>query len=331
MNSYLDYDFINHKEIPSNLKWGNEENSRVDVSILMPIFNHDEYLPLAIRSCLNQSFSGSYEIVIVDNNHPDIQKNNQKIVESFSSRRIRYFVNESNVGPIENWNRCLILAKGEYLTFCHDDDELLPHTLEKLLLCMKSMTNKKSLIIGNYNIINGCNSVIKKCGVLFENKYRRFTAFDLFMGNVTNGCGSLYHRESIIGLGGFKQEYYPSIDYALNSSYLLNFGAVILSEPTFNYRITDINDSRIVYKEIAKADKTIRDLLIKRISGWRPFYNIIADSIYIKSMYVNTKKWGREKGLGLKRMISYYTVSVFISLINIIRIFKHLTSYKSFV
>lgn len=330
MSQFENFSFINHKEIPSKLILGKEADDIVDISILMPIYNHYDYLNSAILSCLSQTFTGNYEIIIVDNNHPDFQVKNQRIIELINSERIKYYVNESNVGVVENWNRAIALSRGEYVTFCHDDDELLPHALDQLFCCVKALDNKQAMVVGPYNKIDSEGNLIMKQKVLFKNKYRRLSSYDIFWGNVTNGCGTLYYRELLMSLGGFSQEYYPCMDYALNSLYLLHNGAVVLSEATFNYRVAATNISRTVFDKIAKTDKKIRGSLMKHIRKPSFFLRIVSDSIFMKTMYANSKKWGNKNNLGLKIVLSYYIASIFFLCVSSIRNLNNCRKYKSF-
>lgn len=104
-------------------------------SILIPAFKA-RFLEEAITSVLCQSFT-DLELILVDDCSPEDLRS---IVEPFlSDTRVRYYRNDSNFGAvdlIENWNRCLSYASGEYIICMGDDDRLLPHCLseyEKLM------------------------------------------------------------------------------------------------------------------------------------------------------------------------------------------------------
>lgn len=98
-------------------------------SILLPTYK-DKFLKECIDSILQQNYK-DFELIIVNDASPyDISS----IVINFSDDRIRYYVNEKNIGSlnlVDNWNKCLGYAKGEYIICMGDDDKLLPNCLDE--------------------------------------------------------------------------------------------------------------------------------------------------------------------------------------------------------
>lgn len=83
------------------------------VSIVMTAVNEDEALPETLDSILSQSF-GAFELVIVDDGSTD---GSVEICRAAAARdaRVSVFENAVNVGPIQNFHRCLWRATGEYV------------------------------------------------------------------------------------------------------------------------------------------------------------------------------------------------------------------------
>ena len=98
------------------------------VSVLIPNFNHGEYLGHAIESAIRQSYR-NIEIIVSDNastdNSVEVIRNIQK-----GEQRIRLLENEKNLGPILNWKRCLDAANGKYVKFLFSDDYMESDFLE---------------------------------------------------------------------------------------------------------------------------------------------------------------------------------------------------------
>jgi glycosyltransferase involved in cell wall biosynthesis len=63
-----------------------------------------------------------FEVLVVDNAGSD---NIAELVASFGDQRIRYVRNDSNLGMINNFNRCLELARGKYITLISSDEMML--------------------------------------------------------------------------------------------------------------------------------------------------------------------------------------------------------------
>ena len=99
------------------------------VSVLMAVYNtKEEYLRAAIDSILSQTFK-DFELILLDDASPD--RNVEKVIKSYSDKRIRYVCNEKNLGISLTRNRLIDLAKGEYLAVMDHDDISLPERFEK--------------------------------------------------------------------------------------------------------------------------------------------------------------------------------------------------------
>lgn len=109
-------------------------NDQPTVTIAIPTINRSKYLAEAIESCLSQTYQ-DFEIVISDNKSDD---DTEQMVRSFNDPRIKYFRQVRRVPPVANWNRCVELASGEFITFLCDDDVLLDRYLEVLVTLIRS-------------------------------------------------------------------------------------------------------------------------------------------------------------------------------------------------
>ena len=126
----------------------------VKVSIIMGIYNCALTLSEAIESILNQTFKDFEFIIILD--YPD-NNLHKKIIEEYSKidNRIRFFVNEKNLGLTGSLNRGLSLAKGEYIARMDADDISLPYRLERQLEYIKK---------NQYDLIGGITQMIDEDG-----------------------------------------------------------------------------------------------------------------------------------------------------------------------
>lgn len=99
------------------------------VSVLMPNYNCEKYLPEGIESILNQSFR-DFEFIIVDDGSSD---RSWEIIQEYAAQdeRIIAVKNEENLGISGNRNKLLSLAKGKYIVWQDSDDISLPYRIEK--------------------------------------------------------------------------------------------------------------------------------------------------------------------------------------------------------
>lgn len=101
------------------------------VSILIPVYNREKFVVAAIKSALQQTCP-DLEIVVVDNASTDGTWAACSSIASLDER-VKLYRNETNLGPVRNWLRCIELAQGEYAKILWSDDLLAPDFLDKTL------------------------------------------------------------------------------------------------------------------------------------------------------------------------------------------------------
>lgn len=101
--------------------------ARPKVSVCIPVFNGANYIAESIESVLAQSFA-DFELIVCDNCSTDTTAD---ITRSFRDSRLTYVRNERNLGAAGNANRCLQLARGEYISLWHHDDIMLADNLAR--------------------------------------------------------------------------------------------------------------------------------------------------------------------------------------------------------
>ncbi|MBU1223565.1 MAG: glycosyltransferase [Gammaproteobacteria bacterium] len=101
------------------------------VSILIPVYNRENFIAPCIESALSQTFS-DLEVIVVDNASTD---RTWDICMHFAGidSRVRVFRNDENIGPVRNWLACVAEARGEYTKILWSDDLIHPEFLSKLL------------------------------------------------------------------------------------------------------------------------------------------------------------------------------------------------------
>ncbi len=101
------------------------------VSILIPVYNRENLIVPCIQSACAQSFS-DLEIVVVDNASSDRTLHVCRELAA-QDARIRVFSNDSNLGPVRNWQRCIAEARGTYGKILFSDDLMAPDFLAKTI------------------------------------------------------------------------------------------------------------------------------------------------------------------------------------------------------
>lgn len=96
------------------------------ISVVMPVYNMEEYVAESVGSILNQTFS-NWELIIVDDGSTD---GTAEILRSFTDSRIRVLTNFRNKGNYPARNRGCRLAKGKYIAVMDADDVCYPNRLQ---------------------------------------------------------------------------------------------------------------------------------------------------------------------------------------------------------
>jgi glycosyltransferase involved in cell wall biosynthesis len=102
------------------------------VSVLIPNYNHAEYLKQRIDSVLNQTYR-DFEVIILDDCSKD---NSREIIETYrGNAKVSHIVmNARNTGsPFRQWKKGLGYATGDYIWIAESDDYASPAFLETVM------------------------------------------------------------------------------------------------------------------------------------------------------------------------------------------------------
>lgn len=103
--------------------------SQIKVSIIIPIYNVEEYLEECLVSALNQTLK-EIEIICVNDGTPD---NSMNIVNKYAKEDARIVIVEKENGGLSSArNAGMAAAKGEYVYFLDSDDYILENSMEVL-------------------------------------------------------------------------------------------------------------------------------------------------------------------------------------------------------
>ncbi len=99
----------------------------VAVSVLLPSYNHEEYIEQAIQSVLDQDFE-DWELVVIDDASSDAS---WSLIQSFQDPRIHAMKNPTNLGVCHTYNKALEIASGEIIMVLGSDDRFRPNKMRE--------------------------------------------------------------------------------------------------------------------------------------------------------------------------------------------------------
>jgi glycosyltransferase involved in cell wall biosynthesis len=262
------------------------------VSVIVPCFNLESYLPDALNSVLAQTFP-DWECIIVDDGSKD---NSCEVAKDYivKDSRFRLFTQE-NAGVSFARNRGVRESGGEYLLFLDADDILLPDYMAKAVAILDRDQSIK--------VVSGQAQQFGK-GV----HTRKMTLPPFSMEQlIAQNClyvTSFVRREVFDTAGGFCKDFpFGWEDWDFWLSALKEDGdAIVLPEIVFRYR--QRKDSR-------NRDFSTEDIRQMRRRIWerhkelyaRYFFDPTLSGEYAKSEYYR-KKYGRFPGIKLYRLVS---------------------------
>lgn len=133
----------------------------VEISVILPVYNSENYLKECLSSLLNQTF-GDIEILCIDDGSSD---GSLMILEEFKKADDRIIVvSQENMGVAKTRNNAMNLIKGNYVYFMDSDDYLDRNAFKKLHDNISS--NDSDFCIMKAIFVNGCEEY-------------KFPAFDL--------------------------------------------------------------------------------------------------------------------------------------------------------
>lgn len=245
--------FAQHSHVASTLLHERKSGHAVVITIAIPTYRRLALLKQALASAAAQRTDVSFEILVVDNDHESDGRETIEHLHTLDTPDLRYFHNEQNIGMFGNWNRCLTLARGEWITILNDDDlldsDFISESLSKIgkepsirLLASHVRTlDERSLPPQAVNLRRLTKGRLLRRGP--PDAVRPISAMDYFLGNPHQGSlGILLQTRLGRELGGYSPDLFPSADYVFLVRYLLAHGSHLQENVLASYRIL-VNES----------------------------------------------------------------------------------------
>lgn len=128
----------------------------VKVSIIVPVYNVENYLEKCIESILSQTYD-DYELILLNDGSTD---RSYDILNKYLDAPNVAIVNKSNTGQADTRYHGLLLAKGDYVYFVDSDDSIEPYTLERLVY-QANKTNA-DVVFGRYRLVDEQGNILRE-------------------------------------------------------------------------------------------------------------------------------------------------------------------------
>lgn len=208
------------------------------ISIIIPTYNHGQYLRKAIESVLNQTFQ-DWELFIINNMSTD---NTEEIVNSYTDSRIKllFFSENKIIGSVRNFG--IKSSKAPVIALLDSDDVWYP---EKLMECYRKLSNGFDLVChGEIWVGPGA----KRRTVVYGPEPNATFEKLLFEGNCLSTSACIFRREFYDAVLGFSDS--PAFRTAEDYDFwlrLISAGARVgfVKDILGEYLIHEANQSRV--------------------------------------------------------------------------------------
>lgn len=128
--------------------------SNIKISVIIPVYNCEEYIGTTLKSVINQNFK-DYEIIVIDDGSTD---NSLEIIKlTLKGCGIKYkIIHQKNAGVSVARNQGILASEGEFLVFVDGDDYILENHLSELYVegydfTLTQFAKKHDDKLSNYN------------------------------------------------------------------------------------------------------------------------------------------------------------------------------------
>lgn len=195
-----------------------------NVSIVLPVYNGENFLKESIESVLKQTYS-NFELIIVNDASTD---SSLKIAEEYANKdnRIKIINNKENKKLPEALNIGFREAKGEYYTWTSDDNIYYPNAIEKMLNFLEN--NKE------YGMVH---AISKVTGIKNEEYWGEIVTYPISLLNFPSpGACFLYKAEIAQKVGEYDAKCFYMEDHDFWLRFLLEAPIGTISEILYEYR-----------------------------------------------------------------------------------------------
>ena len=216
------------------------------VSVVMAVYNSENYLHQAIDSVLNQSYK-NLELLVINDGSTDSSRN---IILSIDDIRIRYFENEGNKGIVKTRNLGIENSNGKYIAILDSDDIAMP---EKLMKQVDFLERNQ-----DFGLCASYFNIIDKNDVIQGKVKRPKNDHDAIAHLIVENCichSSVIFPASILRQHEYSEEFIYNEDYELIYRISKISKIKIITECLTSYRVHSNNTS------VKKRDERFNILL----------------------------------------------------------------------
>lgn len=188
----------------------------VQISVIIPIYNHEKYVGRCIRSLLKQTLQEEdYELIVINDGSTD---NSRKVLSPFLGD-IRYYENEHQLGISVTLNAGIKKARGQFIVRV-DADDYVHWDYLKILSMHLQLNHDINAIACDYLLVNDNQDVLGKRNCMEE----------------PIGCGIMFRLSQLIDIGLYDENFLAREEEDLRIRFLKKYTIARVQLPLYRYR-----------------------------------------------------------------------------------------------
>lgn len=222
------------------------------ISVIVPVYNAEQYIGGCIKSILNQTFE-KIELILINDGSTD---DSLKIIEEYRQLDERVCAKTvSNGGPARARNIGMELAQGKYVAFVDSDDYIENDMLEILFETIEN--NESDIVVCNYAIKDQNGDTCRESrhpvakGKYVGQEIVKSIVYQFYTDNYStlpSLCNKLYKTEMLQKYGAKIPEHLiRAEDYWFNFEAFLHAQSVVfIDDVLYGYR--QVNENSIMHR-----------------------------------------------------------------------------------
>ena len=220
-------EFYDKFSIESVLIQGKHRETAPMVTVILPTYKRPDLLKQSLESALNQVEFDDYQILIVDNEGADIEKETEtaKLISHYQDEKIIYYRHRESVNFKMDY--AVRLARSKWICFLHDDDILASNHLISMSKIIKEHRNIKFLSSTFKHFFNTISdnefaTMTAPHKVLYQIK--KYPKSYTCVGYFPSWVGAFIDRKAYISIGGMPTLHVGIGDYCMVGKFIYKYG-----------------------------------------------------------------------------------------------------------
>ena len=230
------------------------------VSVVIPAYNHQNYVQETIKSVIDQTYQNIELIIIDDGSKDNTWQKIQELKDACQKRFTRFVAQtQQNQGTSITFNKGILLCEGKYISVIASDDLFMPQAIEEQVKVMEENSNVVQTLPDNISIdsegktFKGFEWNKKFFTLRSEYWLERYPGFDFLSDDFHSyktilekdfwSNGYLWRKEAL-------DKFFPIPKTKMSEDYYINLqfaklGLVkFINKPLFLYRLHNTNSIR---------------------------------------------------------------------------------------